>query len=110
MLNAPLVVSRIFGGPALRPAPPIWTSFVGVKISFVLKDWREMSVKFPTTVAAGAGSVRSVQRVRSVGARGKRFIKYSVFSVQYSVFRRGVGPRRGFRRQGCRRSQFTMPR
>src|SRR6266496_2313724 len=53
MLNAPLVVSRILGGPALRPAPPIWTSFVGVKIILVLKGAREMSVKLPTTVADG---------------------------------------------------------
>ena len=63
MLNAPLIVSRIFGEPALRPAPPIWISFVGVKIIFVLKGAREMSVKLPTTVADGEFNAKA-QRSR----------------------------------------------
>src|ERR1043166_101508 len=103
MENAPAVVSRILGGPAMRPAPPIWTSFVGVKMSFVLRAFSEISVRLPTTVADGEFNAETQRTAKDAEncnhgwtrmdtdflnrrerRRRRGFIKFSVFSFQCS--------------------------
>jgi hypothetical protein len=96
MEKEPAVVSRILGGPAERPEEPICTSFVGVKMSLVSRGVREISVRFPTTVAEKEFNAKAQ---RSKGAKNfnrgwdrmetdlnrrerRGVIKYSVFSFQ----------------------------
>src|SRR2546430_4978977 len=57
MEKAPLTVSMARGGPALRPLAVTKTSFVGENMILVFRGDREMSVRFPVTVVAGAAPI-----------------------------------------------------
>src|ERR1043166_6391244 len=95
MENAPLAVSRILGGPATRPAPPIWTSLVGVKMSLVSSAISEMSLRLPTTVADGEFNAET-QRIAKDAKDGRDLKDVNCISVQYSVFSIQTGfPARG---------------
>jgi hypothetical protein len=69
------------GGPALRPEGTSKTSFVGEKRSLVLRGEREISVRFPVTVAAWRGQNSRFKIQTPI--KKKANIEHRTLNIQY---------------------------
>src|SRR5947209_6485484 len=77
MVKTPLLVSIVFGGPALRPVAVISTSLVGANVSLVESGPRAISTRLPVMTAESVVQ-RPQLRTRSnrPAARGRNLKKF----------------------------------